>query len=100
MNYLEHYKNSEMYRIMNDSTMKNNDNTSSTWLADFIMDYLSREQLKKQADNLSKHWLYDWALVMKDIAHWQRYLENNKERFTDFFEYIDRKYTNPELLTY
>jgi hypothetical protein len=59
-----------------------------------------RELLKRLGDDLIKAGTQDEGIMLKDISHRQRYLESNPENIKTFPEYIDWKYTNPDLVTY
>ena len=97
MNYLNTYKNTEMYQIMKDWILSNQG--QKTKLEEDVMSLSERENLKWFADKLAKRWLVDGAIVMKDIAHWHSYLEAYPKQNIGFFEYVEWKYTNPDLLT-
>lgn len=100
MNYLSSYKDTEMYHIMHDGIMSNTkEKKPSANLEDDVMNLTAREKLKQDADKLAKYWLIDGAMIMKDIAHRHSYLEAYPEKNIDFFEYVEWKYTNTDLLT-
>jgi len=99
MTCLNDYKDTEMYHIMKDWILSNAKVKEKTKLEEDIMSLSDRENLKWFADKLAKRWLLDGAIVMKDIAHRHSYLEAYPEKKTDFFDYVQWKYTNPDLLT-
>jgi len=96
-NYLESFKNTEMYNLMSDWLPKRELDSD---LSENVIEYQAREELKLKANLVAKFWLIDWAIVMKDIAHWHRYLEWNPKDPMDFFGYVEFKYTNENLDTY
>ncbi len=97
--YFETYKNNEIFQSMYSSIVWHVSDKDEHISRD-ILNYPQRERLKKQADKLAKWWFIVWALMMKEIAHWNRYLETNVDKPMDIIEYIHWKYTNPELFTY
>jgi hypothetical protein len=90
-NYLIEYKDTNMFKLCMNSTVEKE------------LDYLwvnQREVLKEIAYKLSEAGFKDESIRLIDIAHWQRYLQKNPKMQKTFPEYVKRKYTNPDLLTY
>lgn len=87
-NYLDNYRDTETFKTMSPETIH-------CWLS--VDD---RELLKRLGDDLIKAGTQDEGIMLKDISHRQRYLESNPENIKTFPEYIDWKYTNPDLVTY
>jgi len=96
-NYLDHYRDTKLYEAMitNKKVEK-----PITPLSENVMSYQERETLKKFADKMAEYGFFDESIMLKDISHWQRYLENNQGKEKTFLEYVERKYTNPDLKTY
>lgn len=87
-NYLDNYRDAEMSKAMSPESIH-------CWL---MVD--DRELLKRFWDDLIKAGTQDEGIMLKDISHRQRYLEINPDDVKTFSEYVDWKYTNPDLVTY
>jgi len=96
-NYIEQFKWTKMYEIMTKSIYLKDE---MKVIQEKLMKSKEREHLKEFADIMAGMGMKDWQVLLKDISHWQRYLEHNIDKPLDFYEYIEWKYTNPENLTY
>lgn len=96
--YLDYYRDTKMYELMipNKQVVE----TTTEPLSEQLMSFQERETLKDFADKMAEYSFFDESIMLKDISHWQRYLESNPGEKKTFLEYVDRKYTNPDLKTY
>jgi hypothetical protein len=97
-NYLDHYRYTELYKVMTDKIQFGGEQRTPP--IEEIMPYEKREELKEFWDTMIKYWFVDSGFMLKDMSHWQRYLEHNPKNPKNFLEYVDRKYTNPDLKSY
>lgn len=100
VNYLDKYSQTEMAVIM--------ENSYDWSVSDDLTLINSEEEIKFRtyldfyADLLGKRWFVDWHNIVREVYLWLRYLGEhlNDDKPMDLFEYIDRQYTNPYLITY
>lgn len=90
--YLDEYRESPMYvkhmqEILKEKTIN-------------AIPYKEQEDLKVAADAFAQAGEWDFALLLKDLSHWQRYLAKHSEQPKTFLEYVERKYSNEALRTY
>lgn len=90
--YLEEYKDTKMYKECMSSVVKTKTKE--------CISYNEQESLKLLADSLAEAWEWDLAIMIKDIAHQQRFVQSHPEDKKTFLEYVERKYTNEDLQTY
>lgn len=92
--YVKKYENTPMFKETNYSFFENENKIKKP------LEVKEREVLKEIANSLARWGLSDEAVLLLDISHWQRFLEKNPEDQKNFEEYVDWKYTNPDLATY
>lgn len=97
-NYLDLYRDTELYKVMTYKIPFGGEQKAPP--IEEIMPYEKREELKAFGDNMIKYWFIDSGFMLKDMSHWQRYLEHNPKNPKNFLEYVDWKYTNPDLRSY
>lgn len=95
--YIDEFKETPMYQWIQDSIHFNKEGVIDEKK---LMNLKEREALKNFADIMASMWMKDGQIILKDISHWQRYLANNPKKPLDFYEYVERKYTNSENLSY
>ena len=98
LNYIRNFEGTEMYNTMIKQTAPIPWKEIGVDLDD-IMPLELRNKYKWVWSRMALAWFKDGAQVMIDIAHRQRYLENNPDLPMDFFDYVWWKYTNPWVLS-